>query len=825
VRRLPPMVFPARTRRTFALVAALATTAAVFAADPVLASSPPSSEPTGTENVQLILAPRDQAGLQALAKVASELNAGTRVARRAAVLPDAARVHEVVERATDLGFDVTTANTVEVDLTGSAALVRRYFGSARAVNPSSPTAQALPALPPSLRGLVTVAGGGDDTRPAMLPRNSGPGGTLSQADLRSLYGVPNTGSAVPTASSPAVATIQFSSWNPANLTQFVRENNLYDGASYDPVARGGYVGVQVGSTPPDATSQLEVALDQDAITTLAPSLRQVVYFVAQSTGFAAAVDQVAQDAASRKIVALSDSWGQCELDRYGGNANLLTADQNAVLSAAAAGVTVFAASGDNGTEDCTDRSSTAVDVPAAIPGVTGVGGTSVDTASTTTSWDDQAGSSGGGYSAYFCATSTQAAVEPADSDSENSDCAFGSRRGVPDIALAADPEFGGLEIYSAEAGCVPCAVGGTSLATPLAAAGFAAAIVHAGALSGIGDINPVLDGAVGTSAFTDIVEQEPGATGAANPPTPGWDPVTGLGSPHWSALVNQLIGRTNSLYTIDTTATPSGRVEIGELTQSSGYQTSRLQIATALATGASGQWQYFIGPFHGDGRHDLYAVCTTGCSSHKVEVHVLSEASNYQTFILHAATALAEVPAGHWQFTFGSFAGDHASDLFGIDYAGTASKKVEVHALSASSNFHTWIEHAATALAQTTPGKWQFVVGDSTGSGNLVGVLRSGSGGHLEVHILTRASGYHAFSLHRSTGLVGAAVTAAQASLTPYDADANPDLVITLPANTTGGKVDIQVFTGASAFSTSGGAHATSMNTVNPNSWDFQLAH
>jgi hypothetical protein len=279
----------------------------------------------------------------------------------------------------------------------------------------------------------------------------------------------------------------------------------------------------------------------------------------------------------------------------------------------------------------------------------------------------------------------------------------------------------------------------------------------------------------------------------------------------------------NSLFGIQTSGTASGRVEIDELSQSSGYRQFHRRVATALPDTAPAEWQYVIAPFRGDGKHDLYAIRTANTGSGQVEVHVLSEASGYQSFLLHAATAMAAVPANQWQFTIGSFAGDRASDIYAIGYAGTASNRVEVHVLSAATTYTSWLTHAATALAVVPPGSWQFLVGDPAGSGDLVGVLRSGASGHTEVHTLTRASGYRTFSRHKVTPLAPIPATSGEFSLSLYDADTTPDLALALMAGTGSGTTELHILSGASAYTRFVVHSATAIPTTDPASALFQL--
>src|SRR5205807_9358653 len=157
----------------------------------------------------------------------------------------------------------------------------------------------------------------------------------------------------------------------------------------------------------------EVALDQDAILTTAPDATQVAYFASNSDGgdgYIHAIRKVGEDATANSTtgkplyptVALSLSWGGCEASD---SRTWLAAMDQALATTLAAGVTIFAASGDAGSEDCIDELggsaafAPAVDYPASSPYVVGVGGSSLRTSGNTSvelGWDG----SGGGESAY-----------------------------------------------------------------------------------------------------------------------------------------------------------------------------------------------------------------------------------------------------------------------------------------------------------------------------------------------------------------------------------------------------------------------------------------
>ena len=187
--------------------------------------------------------------------------------------------------------------------------------------------------------------------------------------------------------------------------------------------------------------------------------------------------------------------------------------RSAYINAAAHGVTVLAASGDQGSSDdtctgtscadpsdvfCCDSTPT-IDWPSSDPLVTGVGGTqlSLNAEGERTApdqvWDDLSstvgvtgpvytwGAGGGGRSAVFARPAFQNGVART----------VGATRGTPDIAMSAavngavdyydssDPNTGGWNI-----------VGGTSEASPLFS-GIVALADHAAGHS-LGDINPAL---------------------------------------------------------------------------------------------------------------------------------------------------------------------------------------------------------------------------------------------------------------------------------------------------------------------------------------------
>jgi kumamolisin len=294
-----------------------------------------------------------------------------------------------------------------------------------------------------------------------------------------------------------------------------------------------------GSDPGGA--DVEVALDIEVIGAVAPGAAQLVYFAPNSgdQGFVDAISEAAQ--ATPAPIALSISWGQSE-DSW--TAQGLSAMDAAMADAAAMGITVCAASGDNGSSDGVSDGQVHVDFPASSPHALGCGGTtlvadpSTGAISSEVVWNDTAsneGASGGGVSDQYAPPTWQAdAGVPPRAGSGGSSGSGG--RGVPDVAGNADPATG-YQIYSDGQAQV---VGGTSAVAPLWAALVSRLAEAAGQRFGL--IQPTLYAGVAPGAdvagFRDITSGNNGAYTAG----PGWDGCSGLGSPEGTALLTRLQG-------------------------------------------------------------------------------------------------------------------------------------------------------------------------------------------------------------------------------------------------------------------------------------------
>jgi kumamolisin len=285
------------------------------------------------------------------------------------------------------------------------------------------------------------------------------------------------------------------------------------------------------NTPTNANgADGEVMLDIEVSAAVAPGAKIVVYFAPNTDqGFIDAVSTAVHDSANNPSV-ISISWGGPESSW---TAQSMTALDNACQSAAALGITITVAAGDNGSSDGATGNN--VDFPASSPHVLACGGTTLNgSGSTITSevvWNEQAskeGATGGGVSNVFPLPSWQAnANVPAPSVSTGG-------RGVPDVAADADPVTG----YQVRVDGQSLVIGGTSAVAPLWAGLIALNNQQNGKSAGF--IQPQIYAANASSAFNDIVSGNNGAFSAG----PGWDACTGLGSPIGANLIALLGGST-----------------------------------------------------------------------------------------------------------------------------------------------------------------------------------------------------------------------------------------------------------------------------------------
>jgi subtilase family serine protease len=331
--------------------------------------------------------------------------------------------------------------------------------------------------------------------------------------------------------------------SPPQVTDIRQDLATFDSRFRLPPAHISVVTTLAGASSPWAAN-LEEIIDTEIVHAVAPRAALRVILMPSGTKDTPAVTAAAMLAAlplairDTDVVSFSGALGE----HFFSPAQV--AEMKRILrEAAARHVTVVGASGDSGAVSDVYRFGTApvkeVSLPASDPYVLGVGGTTLTVSPyfEETAWNQMVRgggnfASGGGFSGSFARPAYQDGIPGTE-----------AARGVPDVAgdagtgmaLAKDAGGGSYELLSA---------GGTSAATPLWGGLMADADQMAG--HDLGFVNPALYRIARTplyaQAFHDVTTGNNtvvinGATYTGYQAGPGWDPVTGLGSPNAATLV------------------------------------------------------------------------------------------------------------------------------------------------------------------------------------------------------------------------------------------------------------------------------------------------
>ncbi len=457
--------------------------------------------------------------------------------------PTSAEVQQVTAYLQSKGFsNVTVApNNQLVSATGTAAQASTAFDTtlhAFSQNGKSVYANTTPAYVPAALGSIVVAVLGLNDVPAFKPPlHVGPAeGTppspctvtgvaacvrgYAPADFWRAYDV----GSVPDASGVNVAIMAEGDVSQA-VADF-RVNEQTGGLSQVPV-----VIKPVGPASTDTSGDDEWTLDMYASSGMAGSLSTLYLYDTTSLDDA---DLTAEYNAwvSDDIAPIGNSsFGGCEFSPYL-DGSMAMIDQ-ILMQGAAQGQTMFASSGDTGsfcsvgTPNGVPAGVPEVEYPASSPYVVAAGGTTLVTQSGGAyqgeiSWY----SGGGGVSDFETAPAWESGAQPASA----------ALRGVPDVAMDADPNTG-MNIYTTATGATQ--IGGTSLSSPLSAGVWARLIQTHGPL-----------GFAGPRLYREFSATSAGSPLAGPPPTvphggfhdiiaganglftalPGYDYTTGLGT-------------------------------------------------------------------------------------------------------------------------------------------------------------------------------------------------------------------------------------------------------------------------------------------------------
>jgi pseudomonalisin len=494
--------------------------------------------------LSLALAPRNAAALKA--GIAAEYTPGanrykhylTPARYKAAFAPRAAEVSAVTHYLDARGFRSVTvsADRLEVSFTGTAAQAERAFDTRlvtlRAKGHTVFVNSTAARVPAALGGVVQAVLGLNDI-PLQMPLVHGQRTPAATPDLTD--GIEPTGfqkvydaTGTKTGAGTSIAVIA-----EGDLTQVVKD--LHTEETDEKVPQIQPTIVQVGPASSDTSGEDEWDLDTQSSTGMAGTVKHLYVYDGPSLTDSALTVEVTRFASDDKAQIGSASLGGCDALSFLDGSQVST--DNALEQAVAQGQSFFASSGDtgaacslgllpNGVPD--GGAAGMVEYPADGFWTTGVGGTSLVVDSSYNRIAEIAWNAGGGGVSYL-------ESPPAWTDNANPLAAEGVR-GVPDIAMSADPNSGGgadIIVDGSEE-----EVGGTSLSSPLAMGSWAR--VESAHGNTLGDIapdiyglynkaNPGITNGAPPTAVPGLSDITVGTNGLYTA-TPGYDFTTGLGT-------------------------------------------------------------------------------------------------------------------------------------------------------------------------------------------------------------------------------------------------------------------------------------------------------
>ena len=475
--------------------------------------------------------------------------------------PTSAEASQVVSYLQSQGFtNINVApNHLLVSADGTAAQAQTAFDTkleSFSLNGKNVFANTTPAFVPSSLGGIAVAVLGLNNAARMasgptacFPTDPAPSGTpcVRDFDAHAAQTFYDAGTA-PTASNTTIAVM--AEGNVAQTLTDLTYAEQQQGIPQVPVTVE-----KVGLSSPDTAGFDEWDLDTQSSTGIAGTVKMLYIYDTTSLTDSDVANEYSHWESDNLAQIGSSSFGECEFSAYLDGA--MKADDQALMFAAAHGQTMFASSGDTGsscplapTNGAPGSGPPFVSYPASSPWVIAVGGTTATSNNDETYLGETAwNAGGGGLSQFENATSWQQPVQLT-----TGIVAAGNLRGVPDVAMAGDPNAGGYIVYTAttinflngSCGPGPCGVGGTSESSPLSMGVYARMLTAHPSLGFAGPHfyanyqkyesgESLVQGPPPTESYGGFHDIITGANGAYTA-LPGYDYTTGLGTFDISAL-------------------------------------------------------------------------------------------------------------------------------------------------------------------------------------------------------------------------------------------------------------------------------------------------
>lgn len=451
--------------------------------------------------------------------------------------PTAADYDKVISYLQSKGMKVTRTypNRLLVNVTAPVAVINQTF-HVKMNSYQHPTENRIfvaPNVEPSIDQslpILTVEGLSDLHRPHSLLKRaattgiqsyttgSGQGGSFLGSDMRAAYA---SGVALDGAGQ-TVGLVELGPYNRSDVNMYFSTiGQPLNVPIYDVLLN--VDGVCSGTPSTGGCDDGEEVIDIQQAISMAPGLSALIVYEAYGANSDAltAFTQAASDNVAKQL-SLSFGWG--------GTPSTEPGYEQVFMELAAQGQNVFVASGDSG------ANVGDVGYPGNSPNIVDVGGTDLVTNGPGGEWQSESGwvGSGGGWSTQSTIPNYQTGVITSTNQGST------TYRNIPDVAMEANTD----NFFCANGSC-STGIGGTSLSAPRWAA-FLALINEQANGSPIGFLNPLVY-SIGQSSnygnlFHDITTGTNANSGSGNlfSAVPGYDLVTGWGSPTGQNFINAL---------------------------------------------------------------------------------------------------------------------------------------------------------------------------------------------------------------------------------------------------------------------------------------------
>ncbi|MDD4352587.1 MAG: S8 family serine peptidase, partial [Candidatus Gracilibacteria bacterium] len=276
--------------------------------------------------------------------------------------------------------------------------------------------------------------------------------------------------------------------------------------------------------------------------------------------------------------------------------------------------------------------------------------------------------------------------------------------------------------------------------------------------------------------------------------------------------------------------TGSGKTEIHVINGSDDYESFIANLVTGLGYVDPVNAFLQLTDWNNNGNLDLVMIYSKGpTGSGKTEIHVVNGSNSYQSFLANLPTGLGYVDPANAFLQLLDWDGNGSLDLIMIFSKGpTGSGKTEIHVLNGSTSYKTFIANLATGLGYVDPANafLQIVDWDGNGSLDLAMIFSKGptGSGKTEIHVLSGSSSYKTFLANLATGLDYFDPADGFMELTDWDNNGSLDIaMIDSKGPTNSGKTEITVIDGSSSYQSTLTTLSTGMGYVDPTNGFIEL--